>query len=48
MRLLLRLDSIVAEGEGRIQRKMEVSIMLLRVQINLQFSPLAHVHPFIW
>lgn len=38
MRVLLKLDGIVAEGEGRLQRKMEVSIMLQRKQISVQFS----------
>ena len=29
MRQLLKLDGIEAEGEGRVKRKMEVSIILL-------------------
>lgn len=48
MRQLLRLDGIEAEGEGKVQRKMEVSIILLRAaQIGI-LSPHAHVLSSIW
>lgn len=35
MRQLLKLDGIEAEGEGKVQRKMEVSILFLSVAFPL-------------